>query len=234
VKWPLPKPKVTEQSPRLFQNDLVEMLSRTSPGVVVAIYLPTALGLLWYSVARGGVPVPTTVLVAAVGAAAWTLTEYWLHRAIMHWVPNNGWGARMHFWIHGIHHEWPKDPYRLVMPPSVSLVLFFLFLALWTAVFGRSGWAFHGGFTLGYLAYDLSHYFYHHRKPEREWLVRLQRHHLRHHFHPRYEERNFAITVPWWDRIFGTATPAEPSGPVPGAARARSSAAEPGLRAGER
>lgn len=202
------KPRITDQSPRLFQNNLIEMLSRTHPGVVLTVYLPLGLALLWYSVARTGLDIATTLALAIVGAVAWTLTEYWLHRAVMHWIPDTGWGKRMHFWLHGIHHEWPNDPYRLVMPPSVSLVLFFLFLGLWVGLFGRFGWAFHGGFTLGYLVYDLSHYFYHHWKPQKEWLVRLQRHHMRHHFHPRYEERNFAITVPFWDRVFRTDKPA--------------------------
>ena len=34
-----------------------------------------------------------------------------------------GLGARMHWIIHGVHHDHPNDPMRLVMPPAVSIPL---------------------------------------------------------------------------------------------------------------
>lgn len=205
------RPKITVESPRLFENDFLEMLSRTHPMVVVLIYVPTALYLIWYSVVDAGVDLFATVLLIPAGAAAWTLTEYWLHRTLMHWIPRAAWGPRIHFWIHGIHHEFPNDPYRLVMPPSVSLGLFFIFLGVFRLLFGQYCWAFHGGFTLGYVVYDLSHYLFHHHRPQSELIRSLQRHHLLHHFNPRYEDANFSITVPAWDRLFGTIGPARVS-----------------------
>ena len=57
------------------------------------------------------------------GYAFWTLTEYWLHRVVFHFEPEDGIGARLHWIIHGVHHDHPNDPMRLVMPPSVSLPL---------------------------------------------------------------------------------------------------------------
>lgn len=200
-------PKITDESPRLFANNLMEFLSRTHPAVVVAIYLPTAVLLLWYSMQRVGVSDGRTLALAVAGMVTWTLTEYWLHRTIMHWVPRGKWGPRFHFWVHGIHHDFPNDPYRLVMPPAVSITLFFLFLGLFRLLLSDYRWAFQGGFTLGYLIYDLSHYAYHHFRPRFAWQRILQRHHLLHHFNPKYEDKNFSITVPLWDRLFGTAPP---------------------------
>jgi sterol desaturase/sphingolipid hydroxylase (fatty acid hydroxylase superfamily) len=205
------RPKISDESPRLFENDFFEMLSRTHPAVVVIIYLPVSLALIWYSVARAGIGIGATVLLIPGGAVAWTLTEYWLHRVIMHWIPESNWGPRMHFWIHGIHHEWPNDPYRLVMPPTVSIALFFIFLGVFRLVLGPYCWAFHGGFTIGYIVYDMSHYLFHHSKPRSAWVKGLQRHHLLHHFNPRYEDLHFSITTPLWDRLFGTTRPPETS-----------------------
>jgi sterol desaturase/sphingolipid hydroxylase (fatty acid hydroxylase superfamily) len=192
------------QSPRLFRNGLLETLSRTPVYVVPAVYVPIVTYLVWYSVARKGTDVTTTFLLLAGGAFAWTLAEYWIHRAIMHWIPKFSWGERMHFWVHGIHHDWPNDPFRLVMPPSVSLVLFVIFLAIFRILFGKMCWAFLAGFTLGYIVYDVTHYLVHHTKPKKGLLRSLQKHHLSHHFQPRYENLRFSITTPMWDRVFGT------------------------------
>ena len=57
------------------------------------------------------------------GYALWTLFEYWLHRLVFHFEPDHGIGARLHWIIHGVHHDHPNDPLRLVMPPSVSIPL---------------------------------------------------------------------------------------------------------------
>ncbi len=54
------------------------------------------------------------------GYLFWTLTEYWLHRIVFHFEPEDGIGAKLHWIIHGVHHDHPNDPMRLVMPPSVA------------------------------------------------------------------------------------------------------------------
>ena len=62
------------------------------------------------------------------GYLFWTLTEYWLHRIVFHFEPEKGIGARLHWIIHGVHHDHPNDPMRLVMPPSLSIPLAALFV----------------------------------------------------------------------------------------------------------
>lgn len=203
----LPKPRVTDDSPRLFASDTLEMLSRTHPVVVVIIYLPIIVALVWYGVTKVSLGSWSVTGLFLLGMIAWTFTEYWLHRAIFHWEPQTSWGPRVHFWVHGIHHEWPNDPYRLVMPPAVSIVLFFLFLGLFYFLMGSYSWIFQAGFTFGYLMYDMAHYVYHHRKFSSATLRHWQRHHLLHHFNPRYEDLNFSISVPIWDRVFRTDRP---------------------------
>ncbi len=105
--------------------------------------------------------------------------------------------------IHGVHHDHPNDPLRLVMPPAASVPLALLFsLAFWL-VLGNDLWMpFTGGFLAGYLIYDELHFHLHHRSPTTRmgrWLREL---HMRHHFQD--DERGFGISAPYWDRVFGT------------------------------
>ena len=55
------------------------------------------------------------------GYLFWTISEYAIHRFVFHFEPEKGIGARLHWIIHGVHHDHPNDPLRLVMPPSVSV-----------------------------------------------------------------------------------------------------------------
>jgi len=140
----------------------------------------------------------------AGGYAFWTLCEYWIHRIVFHFEPEEGFGARLHWMIHGVHHDHPNDPLRLVMPPAASVPLAVLFALVFWLVLGNDLWMpFTGGFLAGYLIYDELHYHLHHRAPTTglgRWLREL---HMRHHFQD--DERGFGISAPYWDRVFGTA-----------------------------
>lgn len=201
------KPKITPDSPRLFKSGLFEFLSRTHPIAVALIYLPLVIFLLWKSYTEANVANWTMIVVAPLGALAWTFTEYWLHRAIMHCIPDFSWGERFYFWAHKIHHDWPHDPYRLVMPLPISASLFVLFFTLFYSVMGDYAWAFHAGFTLAYVIYDMVHFWVHHGKSHSRVFKILSKHHLSHHYSPKYENLHFAVSVPFWDRIFGTNSP---------------------------
>jgi sterol desaturase/sphingolipid hydroxylase (fatty acid hydroxylase superfamily) len=191
-------------TPRLFENPVLEVFTRTHPVIVPSIFLPVSAFLIWYSIARAGVSPLNSTLLAVGGIFAWTLVEYWLHRTIMHWIPDAKWGERMHFWVHGIHHTWPNDPLRLVMPPTISIALFLIFLGAYRLILGPYAWAFQAGFTVGYIAYDLTHYYLHHGKPRWKWARKLQRHHLLHHFSEKHEDLRYGVSNSFWDHVFRT------------------------------
>ena len=198
------RPWASPESPRMFENDVLDALSRTHFAFVPFVFLPGIVWLLWESVQQG-VGVLATAAIAFGGLISWTLVEYWLHRTLFHWQPKFAWGERLHFLIHGVHHDWPHDKYRLVLPPGASVPLFVLFLLLWVGVFGTAGWSFHAGFAFGYVAYDLTHYFLHHARPKNRWLRKLQGHHASHHFNKKFREKRFGVSSPLWDYVFGTA-----------------------------
>jgi sterol desaturase/sphingolipid hydroxylase (fatty acid hydroxylase superfamily) len=185
----------------MFRRPWLDRLTRVHPAVPVLIYAPVIVALLATGIERLGA---LEALGLAVGGyTVWTLTEYWLHRVVFHYEPDEGVGAKLHWMIHGVHHDHPNDPMRLVMPPSASIPLAAGFYALfWLALGADSATAFGAGFLAGYLAYDMIHYYLHHRRPQSRIGRRLRELHMRHHFQD--DERGFGVSAPYWDHVFGT------------------------------
>lgn len=195
--------RATPESPRMFESDLIDFFSRTHPGVVPALFVPASGALVYYGLRHAGLGVLASVLLFAAGFVVWTLTEYWLHRTFFHWQPGGAWGERLHFLVHGVHHKWPKDKYRLVMPPAVSITLFFVFLGIFYLVVGAAlVWPFHAGFTIGYMTYDLTHYYIHHFNPKTKYGLALKKHHMLHHF--KDPSSRYGVSNMLWDGVFGT------------------------------
>jgi sterol desaturase/sphingolipid hydroxylase (fatty acid hydroxylase superfamily) len=134
---------------------------------------------------------------------AWTFAEYILHRYVFHWTNETAWGKRIHFLLHGVHHEYPSDKDRLVMPLLTSVPLAVVFYSLFTLTMGRGiGEPFFAGFVVGYLFYDGTHYYVHHFVPTTRWGKFLRRHHLTHHFAD--HDGGFGVSTPLWDLVFRT------------------------------
>ncbi len=188
-------------SPPMFKSGLLDRFTRVHHLVPVVIFLPAIV--LLFATGVGRVGWLAALGLAVGGYAFWTLAEYWIHRVIFHFEPDHGIGARLHWMIHGVHHDHPNDPLRLVMPPAASVPLALIFYALFWFVLGADrAFAFGAGFLAGYLAYDMIHYHLHHHSPRTrpgKWLREL---HMRHHFQD--DERGFGISAPYWDRVFGT------------------------------
>ena len=186
----------------MFDNELLDRLSRVHPAVPVVIFLP-AIGVLLALAVRSDLTAAAAIGLFAAGYLFWTLSEYWIHRGIFHFEPEEGLGAKLHWIIHGVHHDHPNDPLRLVMPPSVSVPLSALFCLGFAAALGTPAWyPFGAGFLGGYLAYDMTHYFLHHHKPKSRLGKRLRELHMRHHFQD--HTTGFGISAPYWDKVFRT------------------------------
>ncbi len=198
----LSRSEVLRASPRMFDNELLDKLSRVHPAVVPVIYVPAIVVLVVLGFVHG-VGVIAALWIPG-GYLFWTLTEYWLHRIVFHFEPEQGIGARLHWVIHGVHHDHPNDPLRLVMPPSVSIPLAALFLWLFSLVIGSPGFLpFGAGFLVGYLIYDMLHYHVHHHRPTTAIGKKLRELHMRHHF--QNHERGYGVSAPFWDHVFRTA-----------------------------
>src|SRR3954452_20527735 len=188
-------------SPPMFESRFLDRFTRVHPAVPLVIYGPVVIALAILAVQRDGWWDTAGLLL--VGYLVWTLFEYWLHRIVFHFEPQDGFGARVHWMIHGVHHDHPNDPMRLVMPPAASIPLAVLVIAAMWAVAGSvHAPAVASGFLAGYLVYDEMHYALHHHVPKSRMGKRLRELHMRHHFQD--HERGFGISAPYWDRVFGT------------------------------
>ena len=189
-------------SPPLFKSRFLDFFSRLHPAVPALIYGPTIVALVVLA-ARDGLGGLELVLLVVGGFVLWTLAEYWLHRKVFHWDPDHPIGHRLHFIIHGVHHDHPNDRMRLVMPPGASIPLAALFFGLFWLAFGLpTAMPLFAGFLVGYLTYDYMHYYLHHVVPKSKLGKRLREQHMRHHFQDhRY---GFGVSSPLWDVVFRT------------------------------
>ncbi len=185
----------------MFESDFMDRLSRVHPVVPLVIFIPTIAIL--FGLGLEGQSTLGVIALLAAGVLFWTLTEYWLHRLVFHFEPESGIGARLHWIIHGVHHDHPNDPLRLVMPPSVSVPLAFLFYVGFVAVLGKpDAYLFTAGFLAGYLNYDMTHFHVHHHKPRTRLGRYLRELHMRHHFQD--DTAGFGVSAPFWDHVFRT------------------------------
>ncbi|CAG8956463.1 hypothetical protein HYFRA_00003848 [Hymenoscyphus fraxineus] len=193
------------ESAPLFGNFL-EPLSKTPWWVIPTIWLP-AITYGTYTARAGCTSAFQEASYWFFGLFLWTLVEYVLHRFLFHldkWLPDNRVALTLHFLLHGIHHYLPMDKLRLVMPPTLFLALAIPFYKLahfifyWNDSIALS--VFCGG-VFGYVCYDLTHYFLHHRTLPAYWRE-LKKYHLQHHFMD--YENGFGVTSRFWDSVFGT------------------------------
>ncbi|HEY3758223.1 MAG TPA: sterol desaturase family protein [Solirubrobacteraceae bacterium] len=185
----------------MFESRLLDFFSRVHPLVPLLVFVPVIVGMAVWGLAQ--VSVLAMIALAVGGYALWTLFEYWLHRLVFHFEPQAGVGARLHWIIHGIHHEHPNDPLRLVMPPAVSIPLGAAVFGVLYLIFGeRYAPGLAVGFFAGYLVYDMLHYYLHHFTPRGRLGRMLRERHMRHHFQD--DTRGFGISAPYWDEIFRT------------------------------
>jgi 4-hydroxysphinganine ceramide fatty acyl 2-hydroxylase len=190
---------------RMFKSDFMESLSKVHPSVPLIIYLPVIAFFLYKSI-EFQISFGNILLLVVLGIFIWSFTEYTLHRFIFHFNFKSQFGKKLHFIFHGVHHDYPMDSRRLVMPPSVSVPLAVLFYFLFQAILGEVFVApFFIGFLTGYLFYDLTHYAVHHFNIHNKFWLALKKHHMRHHF--QNPELGYGVSSPMWDYVVGTNFP---------------------------
>jgi sterol desaturase/sphingolipid hydroxylase (fatty acid hydroxylase superfamily) len=192
-----------DETVRMFESNFLEAFSRVHFSVPIIIYLPVIVYLLYLSIAVYNSAPLTIVGLFLAGTAFWSLTEYILHRYIFHFPAKSKFGKKIHFIFHGVHHDYPSDSKRLVMPPSVSIPLAVIFYFVFLLIFGQELMLpFFAGFILGYLFYDITHYAIHHFNMRNKFWLAIKNHHMLHHFQDEY--KGYGVSTPFWDIIFRT------------------------------
>ena len=193
------------ESPRLFENEFMEFFSKVHPATPMVLFLPVVTCLIYFVLARRGLSIAATAGLFAFGLLLWTLIEYLMHRHLFHYEPKSRFGKRVHFLVHGAHHDYPQDASRLVAPPAFSIPVGLVFYGIFLVVFGRLAPAAFAGFLFGYVCYDTLHYAQHHLLMKRGLGLWLKRHHMHHHY--KDHEHGFGVSSPLWDYVFRTRAP---------------------------
>ena len=192
-----------DETVRLFKNGILEYFSHIHPIIPVIVFVPVALICLYISFTV--ISVLNTVFMFAAGVLMWTIFEYAFHRWAFHYHPKSTLGKKLHFLVHGIHHDYPRDRTRLVMPLLVSVPLAVMFYFLFQYLFGAYSYTIFSGFILGYVAYDSIHFATHHMTMKGKIGKFLKEYHLRHHYND--EHTAYGVSNPFWDYVFSTVPP---------------------------
>ncbi len=150
-------------------------------------------------------PVIRPILSLAAGAASWTLVEYLLHRFVFHGSSPKAIGAVEH----RQHHARPDyfaPWWQKALAAAAATALMLPGVALVAGA--ETSLCFTLGFIAMYLLYEVLHRRAHTRPPLGRYGRWRRRNHFAHHFaDPR---RAHGVSLPVWDRVFGTRLPLDP------------------------
>lgn len=197
----------SDHTVKMFTNNGLEALTKCAWYVPLLFWIPIILyESIHYIILLGGLQHINPILVVtmlALGYICWLLFEYSLHRWIFHWRSSGYIGNIFHFLIHGHHHITPMDFDRLVFPPVPALILAAPFWLGAPRLLGVTvGYPWLIGLGLGYLIYDMTHFWIHHAVPQNPFFKQQKRRHVHHHyFQPSV---NFGISNPLFDYVFQT------------------------------
>lgn len=194
------------ESTRMFKNDFLESLTKVHYSVPLIFWIPVIIYFIRKAYVVGEMSASSVAGYFLFGLAFWTLAEYVLHRWVFHFHPTSEWGKRIHFIFHGVHHDYPKDRLRLVMPLSASIPMATIIYLLFYPFFSEYTLAgFFSGFLFGYLIYDECHYAMHHANFKSGLFKKIKDHHMLHHYSD--PEKGFGVSSAIWDKIFGSGFP---------------------------
>lgn len=191
---------------RLFKNPLLEFLTISSPleSTITSISISICFCWLGYFLTPEYGVLKATVYFLC-GIMSWSLFEYILHRYLFHIAENAFPGSkRLAYLLHGVHHEYPKDVSRTLMPFVPKVLFSMLFFGLFYVILGQNGPFFTAGFLIGYYLYSMLHYAIHHFKAPARFRFLWEHHLLHHHL---YNEKAFGVSTTIWDKLFGTMPP---------------------------
>ncbi len=190
-----------EESERVFENPILHLLSKNHISVPLIIFFGSGIFLFAFGILNCYLSIQVSIIYFLIGFFLFTLLEYLVHRFLYH-LPTVYQEGKIAFVLHGIHHKYPRDKKRLVMPPILSVAISAIILGIIYFLLGVNGFPFTGGFLFGYAAYLSVHYAVHAFKAPNNILKHLWINHSIHHY--QNDEKAFGVSSPLWDYVFGT------------------------------
>ncbi|WP_107038440.1 sterol desaturase family protein [Brumimicrobium mesophilum] len=192
-----------EKSPKLFNNRMVEILTKSNIYVINSMYILVAVALISTYYYKLNPSLLAILKWFTIGFFSWTLAEYLMHRFLYHKIKDSSYDKGIQYLFHGIHHRYPTDNDRMILPVVPSLFIAALFLGLFYLIFHAEALVFGAGFLIGYLVYMTIHWTIHsYSPPKNKFLSWWWLHHNIHHY--QQHDRAFGVSTPIWDIIFRT------------------------------
>lgn len=186
----------------MFDNPIMERISRTHISIPITMFLVFAGISLYYALTDTSISLGTGLLVMLAGYIFFTFVEYMMHKYFFHMEPDTPIKDKLQYSVHGVHHDYPKDKDRLAMPPFVSAAYAAISYLLFNLILGDFSFYFLPGFLVGYASYLGVHYIVHAFNPPKNFLKILWVNHAIHHY--KDPDIAFGVSTPIWDIIFGT------------------------------
>lgn len=171
---------------------------------VFCCYIPLMAGFGLWAWEKGALPGSLWPACLVLGVMCWTLTEYALHRFVLHVRLQAAAAQCMIERLHLGHHREPRDEAQVTVPVYGSLPIAAALLGVFRL--STNSWEIAAllmiGCMAGYLWYETVHFRIHCSRQCGWWLVRQRANHCFHHY--RDQGRCFGVTTPVWDWVYRT------------------------------
>lgn len=189
-------------SAKMFDNPLLERISRTHISIPITMFLGISVVLEYYAITTTQITWYMGVGLFFAGLLGFSFVEYMMHKYFFHMEPNTPMKDKLQYSVHGVHHDYPKDKDRLAMPPFVSAAYAAIIYLVFNLIMGEYALYFVPGFLFGYAGYLGVHYVVHAYQPPKNFLKVLWVNHAIHHY--KDPDVAFGVSSPLWDILLGT------------------------------
>lgn len=190
-----------KKAPNLFKSNFLNKLTWSNPVLIFTMYSILSTGAIYYAVSTYNYSTLALVKWFAIGLFSWTFAEYILHRFLYHKIKDASYNSGFQYMFHGIHHSYPNDKSKVILPPVPSLIIAGILFSLFYLMMGHTAFVFTPGFMIGYALYMWIHYAVH-KYPSPKKFNFWWAHHNIHHF--QQHDRAFGVSTSIWDHVFGT------------------------------
>jgi hypothetical protein len=121
----------------LFRNRFLEALTRTHFAIPVSLYFIISIALLIYAGGRPEIEFWKLSYMFPLGLLTFSFVEYAIHRWVFHFHAVTEKQLAFKYKVHGVHHEFPRDKDRLVMPPVLSVLIALIFYGFFFIAYGE-------------------------------------------------------------------------------------------------
>ena len=194
--------KANDKKKKVFDNKVIEALSRTPIWAPISLFFVISGGLLYWGVTKAHLPATQAIGLYVTGWLFFTLIEYCMHRFLFHMPITSKTKEKIQYNFHGVHHEFPKDKSRLAMPIPVSMALCVTLFSFFWLLMSENTYGFLPGVLSGYATYLFVHYMVHAYAPPKGLFNSLWVNHAIHHY--KDDKVVYGVSSQLWDYIFGT------------------------------